>query len=241
MFQAIRRHLNATSLVAVIALVLAMGGGAYAAKRYLITSTKQIKPSVLKQLKGASGKPGASGAPGPAGPTGPAGAGAAGPAGPQGPAGPAGAPGSEGKEGPPGKEGKIGKEGQLCKTECVLPPGAEEKGVWGFGPTAATPSSPLAFVSFPIPLSKTPTAHFINAAGEEVHFEAPSTPQTTCLGTAEEPTAVAGNFCVYEGHLSHAEMFTEAILPVGKVGSDFEYLVTAPEATGVGTWAVTAE
>ncbi|MGH2879601.1 MAG: hypothetical protein ACRDK4_08360, partial [Solirubrobacteraceae bacterium] len=58
-----------------LALVFAMTGGAYAAKKYLITNTKQISPKVLKQLKGAKG-----------------------PAGPAGPEGKAGAPGSPGKD-----------------------------------------------------------------------------------------------------------------------------------------------
>jgi hypothetical protein len=77
-----RRHLNYANVVATLALVFAMSGGALAAKHYLINSTKQIKPSVLKSLKGNSGKTGAAGPGGPAGP--------AGPAGPGGPAGPAG-------------------------------------------------------------------------------------------------------------------------------------------------------
>ncbi len=47
-------------LVAIVALVFAMSGGAFAAK-YLITSTKQIKPSVLKSLKGKEGPRGLAG------------------------------------------------------------------------------------------------------------------------------------------------------------------------------------
>jgi len=42
-------------IIALAALFLAFGGGAVAANHYLITSTKQIKPSVLKALKGAKG------------------------------------------------------------------------------------------------------------------------------------------------------------------------------------------
>ena len=72
MFKGMRRHINATSVVAVMALVLAMSGGAWAAKRYLITSTNQISPKVLSALKGKVGKAG------PAGPAGAPGTGAAG-------------------------------------------------------------------------------------------------------------------------------------------------------------------
>ena len=41
--------------IALAALFFALGGGAVAAieHHYVITSTKQIKPSVLKKLKGA--------------------------------------------------------------------------------------------------------------------------------------------------------------------------------------------
>jgi hypothetical protein len=44
-----------------VALVFAMSGGALAAQHYLLTSTKQISPKVLKQLKGDKGAKGARG------------------------------------------------------------------------------------------------------------------------------------------------------------------------------------
>jgi Collagen triple helix repeat (20 copies) len=83
-----RRHLNYANVVATLALVFAMSGGALAAKHYLINSTKQINPKVLKKLKGNAGKTGATG-----------------------PAGVAGAPGPQGKEGSAGKEGTKGAPG----------------------------------------------------------------------------------------------------------------------------------
>src|ERR1700710_985645 len=75
-----RRRLTYANVAATMALVFSMSGGAIAANHYLVNSAKQIKPSVLKKLKGATGKTGA-----------------------------AGAPGLTGKEGPAGKEGAAGK------------------------------------------------------------------------------------------------------------------------------------
>src|SRR5207237_1021276 len=86
-----RTHLTYANVAATLALVFAMSGGALAAKHYLINSTKQISPSVLKKLKGKTGKTGK---------TGNAGA-----------TGLAGTPGTGGKEGKEGKEGKQGAEG----------------------------------------------------------------------------------------------------------------------------------
>jgi hypothetical protein len=83
-----RRHLSYANVVATLALVFAMSGGALAASHYVINSTKEINPKVLKRLKGAGG---AKGAKGPAGATGV-----------QGGAGPK---GETGKEGSPGKNG----------------------------------------------------------------------------------------------------------------------------------------
>jgi hypothetical protein len=76
----IRRHINYANIVATLALLFAMSGGALAANHYLLSSTKQISPKLLKKLKGKTGKTGATG---PAGPSGAAGAaGATGPSGP---------------------------------------------------------------------------------------------------------------------------------------------------------------
>jgi Collagen triple helix repeat (20 copies) len=83
-----RRHLSYANVVATLALVFAMSGGALAASHYIIAKTSQIKPSVLKALKGRNGKTG-----------------------PTGPQGTAGANGAVGKEGPQGKEGSKGQQG----------------------------------------------------------------------------------------------------------------------------------
>jgi hypothetical protein len=108
MLSRIRGSITYANVGVTVALIFALTGSAYAANKYLITSTKQIKPSVLKALTGKAG---------PAGGAGPAGAqGPAGPAGAQGPAGPAGAQGAKGengsgKEGPQGPAGPAGARG----------------------------------------------------------------------------------------------------------------------------------
>jgi hypothetical protein len=81
MFSRLRKRVTFPNVVLTLVLVFAMTGGAYAAKKILITSTSQISPSVLKKLKGnrgPAGKAGATGPQGPAGPAGPAGAGSKG-------------------------------------------------------------------------------------------------------------------------------------------------------------------
>jgi hypothetical protein len=81
------RRPTPAGITASLALFFALGGSAMAANHYLITSTNQIKPSVLKTLRGSAGAKG---------PTGSAGAsGAAGQAGSQG------SPGAQGPQGPP--------------------------------------------------------------------------------------------------------------------------------------------
>jgi hypothetical protein len=109
MFSAIRKRFTYANVAMTLALMFAMTGGAYAAGKYLITSTKQIKPSVLKSLKGANGKPGATGVQGPAGP-----------AGAQGTAGANGKDGTNGTPGAPGAPGtsvtsSVEPSGTNCK------------------------------------------------------------------------------------------------------------------------------
>jgi hypothetical protein len=205
MFQRISKHLSPSTVIATLALVFAMSGGAYAASHYLITKTSQIKPSVLKRLTGKAA---------PAGPAGPAG-----PVGPAGPAGPAGGgiAGAPGKEGPEGKSGSNGisptstafsgnqhgcaeggvevkgastsfvcngvkgANGQTGFTK-VLPAGETEVG------TFATSSVPgTAGVAFPITFSIPLPAPL---GSGEIHVVG-STPTTECPGSPAAPQAVA--------------------------------------------------
>lgn len=126
-----RRSFGYANVAATVALVLSASGGALAATHYLISSTTQISPRVLKTLRGAEGPGGPSGsagATGPTGPTGPTGAlgpegkrgergekgerGLAGPAtltrGERGEAGPPGEPGAQGERGEKGEKGEAG-------------------------------------------------------------------------------------------------------------------------------------
>ena len=70
----ISRHINYANVVATLALVFAMSGSAIAAKHYLLHSTKQISPALLKQLRGRTGKTGPQGTTGAQGPQGSTGA-----------------------------------------------------------------------------------------------------------------------------------------------------------------------
>jgi hypothetical protein len=70
MKSSIRRHLSYANVVATLALVFAMSGGALAASHYLIDSTKQISPKVRKALKGNTGRTGTTGPRGATGATG---------------------------------------------------------------------------------------------------------------------------------------------------------------------------
>lgn len=118
MFSSIRKRINYTSVAITVAALFAMTGGAFAAGKYLITSTKQISPKVLKSLEGKTGQAGPAGL---AGPTGPAGA--TGPAGPTGAGGPKGDTGEAGKESKQGETGKQGNPGTSV-TSSTEPKGA---------------------------------------------------------------------------------------------------------------------
>jgi hypothetical protein len=193
----LRRRASFTSLVAVLALVLAMSGGAIAASKYLITSTKQISPKVLKSLKGARGPAGAKGS-----------AGAVGTPGLAGPKGESGAPGGTGASGTNGQNvtsvalakgnehckeggselkgasgaafacngapGKEGKEGAPWPAGGTLPSESTETGIWSFGPEPSGVektqiSVPVA--SFTIPLASPldqAHVHYINENNKEL-------------------------------------------------------------------------
>jgi hypothetical protein len=116
MLKRLARALSYANVAATLALVFSMSGGALAAEHYLVNSTRQINPKVLRQLRGSAGPqgpPGLAGATGPIGPRGIKGeAGPEGKTGPEGKQDPQGVAGPEGKQGPEGKEGKRGATGE---------------------------------------------------------------------------------------------------------------------------------
>jgi hypothetical protein len=226
MFSALRKriHLSPTTVIATLALVFAMTGGAYAAKKYLITSTKQISPSVLKSLQGKAGPVGANGAQGPAGPQGPAGA-----AGAKGENGTNGSNGAEGKKGENGTNGTPGTPGKSVKLINETPTSC---GAGGYTYEVEGSSAPNEVCNgesasgggLPdtLPVGKTETGTWSIevklAAGEETIYHAPysfsiplasalggsevevlpfGTTSANCAGTVENPQAAAGHMCVY--------------------------------------------
>ena len=267
MIRGFRKGVNPATVVAVLALVFAMTGGAYAAKRYLISSTSQISPKVLKELEAMAGK---GSAPGPQG--------AAGADGARGPQGPSGAPGPQGAPGAPGAPGALGasvtsrsfteqkgpcKEGgsefkaaskvtYACNgspwaSGGTLPSGATETGVFDYAnlpePGALSVSMPI---SFPIPLSEA-------LGASEVHFIAPGEKGegNGCPTTSEaaNPEAEPGNMCLFD--TSTADVISPSglmanpakkTLGTATTGAVLHVLLAEANKPVVfeGTWAVTA-
>lgn len=266
MFSLLRNRFGAPGIIAVVALVFAMVGGAYAAKKYVITSTSQIKPSVLKALKGAAGAPGATGA-----------------AGAKGDAGANGSNGTNGTNGvsvtsqpatvgecPAGGtkftsasgtgkacNGEDGAQGDPWVPNNTLPPGATLTGAWTFGKTTGAQQVYVP-ISFPIPLAAALDenhVHFIEKNGKETIFDG-VTPfvekvPTDCLGTPAAPSAKPGHLCIYTRDLAQTSQVISNILNIEKVGAESQigastagarvfFEVNNANGQGVGSWAVTA-
>jgi hypothetical protein len=295
MLTRIRNRLTYANVTMTLALIFAMTGGAYAASKILITSTKQIKPSVLKQLQGKAGPVGTQGTAGPTGPQGPAGK--DGVNGKDGASGTSGANGesvasaalSAGKEGcseggskftvggktttacngekgEPGPAGPPGTTGFTRK----LPSGETETGTWSLF-QAETPSGFhwVVPISFSIPLKagiSFTNVHVVkNCAvlGGTLKTECEKEVKETekfCPGTVEDPKAVSGDLCFFQGNTLLPKTETEegqftAMQTILPGGSSFGETGASPAGTAllvgyegpanervlsVGTWAVTA-
>jgi Collagen triple helix repeat (20 copies) len=244
MFSAMRRRLTYANVAATLALVFSMTGGALAANHYLINSTKQINPAVVKALKGHNGKSGAQGRPGLKGE-----AGLKGERGPKGEPGLNGEAAAKGERGETGPSGPTGPAGPLAGT---LPSDHTLTGAFGGEqslPNATGGESIQSPISFSIPLATVPTVEVINP-GEASNAQ--------CPGSAEAPSAAAGYLCVYvKGVFNASAKGTETYSPnenaaeteTRRYEQGYKYgaiVIDHIECTAPcygeywGTWAVTA-
>jgi hypothetical protein len=222
-----RRRLSYANVTATLALVFAMSGGAMAANHYLITSTKQVSPSVLKKLTGKPGKNGTAGANGATGATGLTG--------------PAGSPGTAGVKGETGKEGPKGEAGAPGGFFGVLPSGQTMRGTYAAEGSSSQGQYRTA-VSFLLSLPSPPTAiHYIEVGETD--------PSGCTGGTVSNPVAAAGNLCIFEGKSTGNASNRGEVNPVNDEAPDismpvYGFGVYASCETGTcvveGTWAVTA-
>jgi hypothetical protein len=257
MFSAIRKRIRVSpaTVIALVALVFALTGGAFAASSHnngsgkataqagsntaLATAAKSKKKTAPKPVRGPAGPKGATGATGPAGAAGATGPG--GPVGVKGETGPAGATGATGVTGVTGATGATGKTGVAGAAGSpwtaggTLPVGSTETGVW-VAPMIANVDEigGNGSISFNVPLAlgTAPAVEYINP-GEEGKEHA-----TECPGTLEDPKAAEGFLCVYA--LSNAfATFEEATSYTAGAYLSFK---EGHEAgfTANGTWAVTA-
>jgi hypothetical protein len=233
-------------ILSIVALVAALGGGAYAANAGL--SGKQ-KKEVEKIAKKYAGKPGA--------------AGGAGPAGPKGDAGTAGTNGAAGNDGTSvtntalvagnghcskgGAEFKVGSgaptyacNGATGYTE-TLPAGKSETGAWGLStPLSGGSVTEDVSVSYNIPLSAAPEVNLI-LGSEGVSPEAKKGNLANCPGTVKAPRAEPGNLCLYAAETFGPTGIT-AVEPWFSEASGTVINISIGPTGGYakGTWAVTA-
>lgn len=190
MFNAIRRSFSVPMAVAVVALVFAMTGGAFAAKSYVASPSKQSKR-------------------GPKGPRGPRG-----PQGPQGEVGPKGDTGPQGEAGPKGDTGTKGDTGSPWTAGGFLPSGKSLGGTWvaGVGPEIALgQGAAAASISFGLPLTAAPQIVIVKEGQEGVEHAA------ECPGSLAMPLAAPGKLCLYTAQEAGLVLQSAIPAPVGAI------------------------
>lgn len=152
-------------IVAVAALIVAMTGSAIAANKYLITSTSQISPKVLKKLHGAVGKPGTAGVDGADGADGVDGVdGAPGVDGVDGVDGAAGAPGAPGAAGAPAPPGADAGS-SFTSRSTFSRTGTQFSTISGIAPSAASASVVDTVMASAAQKVRDGTVKLVSAAG----------------------------------------------------------------------------
>ncbi|HUB36519.1 MAG TPA: hypothetical protein VL972_06815 [Solirubrobacteraceae bacterium] len=212
-----RPRLSYANVVATLALVFAMSGGALAANHYLINSTKQINPKVLKTLRGARGRTGA--------------------AGPLGPVGPQGVQGLTGKQGKSekGEKGEKGEAGFSALSK--MPSGASESGDYAIRDESVESGSVQEAVTFPIPLSNGIPHVIYTQIGKPVEPDCPGPGRAAkgflCIYSAESGNV--GHPVVEDAEESPATQGTG-----GDYGFVLSWTVTEKGPHDMGTYTATA-
>jgi hypothetical protein len=222
-------------VVAIVALVASLVGGAYAASNGLTAKQKRQVRAIAKSFQGT------------------------GPAGPQGPTGQQGAVGPVGPRGPEGPEGSEGPEGPSGPFVSQVPSEESLRGVWSAAGTSSEDTA-LVPITFAFPVSPAPTLIFIKEDGatgfrvKPTGFTFPddllsgaAAIEAFCPGTPAAPTAEPGFVCVYTVDESSMEFelgkaFAGWANPT-EYGVSIPVVVSASASNGAikGTWAVTAE
>jgi hypothetical protein len=224
-------------VVSIMALVLALGGGAFAASGGLNAKQKKQVKKIAKSFQGK-------------GPTGPAG-----------PVGPAGAKGDQGLKGDQGIQGLRGGPGDpgtngTFSTE-PLPPSETLTGVWA-GRFNTGEAKGVAAISYPIRVNPAPTSLVVPGPGltsgvlYNVETGVPVALLATeaevdayCPGTASNPEANPGVLCIYRGiQQQNGSIEDEGPFasPDPTSGQPIPLQDTSTGTPGYanGTWAVTA-
>jgi hypothetical protein len=203
------RRFNYANVAATLALVFSMSGGAMAASHYLITSTKQIKPSVLRQMRGKRGAAGARGVTGPQGP-----------------------------QGTSGKEGQQGPAGPFPATLATGQTLTGVYNLEGTNSATSGPSYAGSAISFQFRLAAAPIAHFIPANGTPP-AQCPGSAknpqaQSGNLCIYEDESKEAAGVSVF----NPSEVKKEGASPFGAALS-LESTTKSGGFYSLGTWAVT--
>ena len=230
------RRFTSAHAIGLLALFLALGGGAYAAakigpsniKNNAVRSRHIKNGSILSKdlsigLRLAIARKG-SGAQGARGPTGP-----------RGTRGPRGYRGYRGVTGPTGPQGVQGPAGPFPD---ALPAGKTLRGVFAISGTAAAANDTADTAqTFAFALAGAPVVHVIAAN---------STAPAECPGSVTAPAAANGHLCIYEAQRSAAVASLATFDSAGGTNTASKYgfflRATANGAGAVksiGSWAVT--
>lgn len=261
MFSKLHQRFGTAGLVvAVVALVIALAGTAFAAAKLNPTQKKEVKKIAKEEAKKY-----ANSNPGPKGDTG-----ATGPQGPKGDKGDTGEQGKQGEKGANGTNGTNGKnvvvnteaKGGNCteggvnvevegsgtkKYVCngltgfteTLPTGKTETGAWAAGGSKVSGGGHAIGLSFNIPTATAPIPHILK---EEFPTGATAEEKENCPGTALEPKAKSGHLCIYilqNFGLDEENMATIPGNTAYKWGAILNVSTLGEGAQGNGSYAVT--